>query len=98
MLEELNEVSPQGSVQIPESERFTETEWCFQFFNNEPVVFGWSEVSDAGGPLVIKLEPVKDEALTFSQNGMQFRIFPREMSEDTKEKRAQQSNEKINQQ
>jgi len=31
----------QSSVEIPAQEPIKDAEWCFQFFNNEPVVFGW---------------------------------------------------------
>lgn len=76
------------------SDTIKETEWCFQFFDNEPVVFGWSDLNSDGGPLIIKLQPHTNEILTFKQNGMEFKIFPRKMSEITYQKRAETNENK----
>jgi hypothetical protein len=83
-----------NDTELSVSGEITETEWCFQFFDNEPVVFGWSDVNDSGGPLVIKLQPNTNELLTFKQNGMEFKLFPREMTETTYQKRAEANENK----
>ena len=70
-----------GSVTGAESVIIPDSEWCFQFFDNEPIVFGWQDVDAEPSPLVLKIEPVEGEGLTFKQNGMRFRIFPRPISE-----------------
>ena len=76
-----------------EYETFKQTEWCFQFFDNEPFVFGWDMKEDSSAPLVIELKPQSNNVLTFNQNGMTFKIFPREMSEESKLAREQQRQE-----
>ena len=68
-----------------------DAEWCFQFFNNEPIVFAWSNEGEEPAPLVLQLQPVEDEGLNFQQNGMTFRIFPRPISEETKQQRQEQN-------
>jgi hypothetical protein len=83
-----------NDTELSVSGEIKETEWCFQFFDNEPVVFGWSDVNDSGGPLVIKLQPNTNELLTFKQNGMEFKLFPREMTETTYQKRAEANENK----
>ena len=85
---------PINDTEFSTSNQIEQTEWCFQFFDNEPVVFGWSDVDDNGGPLVIKLQPNTNELLTFKQNGMEFKIFPREMTETTYQKRAETNENK----
>ena len=78
----------------PESTPIQDAEWCFQFFDNEPVVFAWGEEDDTEiTPLTITLNPIEGEGLSFRQNGMAFRVFPRPMSEETKQKRKEQINE-----
>jgi hypothetical protein len=63
---------------------FKDAEWCFQFFNNEPIVFAWSaENIEEPTPLVIQLQPHSGENIIFKQNGMEFKIFPRQISEET---------------
>lgn len=76
-------VEPQQQIQ--------QAEWCFQFFDNEPVVFAYSKSDSESSNLVIELRPVSDDVLTFTQNGMSFKIFPREMSEESKQLRDQQN-------
>lgn len=74
---------------------YKDAEWCFQFFNNEPVVFAWSaEDVTEPTPLVIQLQPHSGENIVFKQNGMEFKIFPRMMSEKTKKMREEQDGNK----
>lgn len=83
------------SVGIGEPTHFKDAEWCFQFFDNEPVVFAWSvEGLEQPTPLVIQLQPHSNEGITFTQQGMKFRIFPREISEETKEQRRNENESK----
>jgi hypothetical protein len=72
-----------------------DVEWCYQFFENEPVVFGFCKEEGNPTPLTIELRPVEEDVLAFNYNGMIFKIFPRPISEDTKKYRAEQ-NEKQN--
>jgi hypothetical protein len=80
-----------GSINTPEAKPIADAEWCFQFFNNEPIVFAWSNEGEEPTPLVLQLQPVESEGLNFQQNGMTFRVFPREISEETKQQRAEQN-------
>jgi hypothetical protein len=80
-----------GSVDTPQKEKIKDAEWCFQFFNNEPIVFAWSNDGENASPLVLQLQPTEGEGLNFQQNGMTFRVFPREISEETKQQRAEQN-------
>ena len=80
-----------GSINLPEAQPIQDAEWCFQFFNNEPIVFAWSNEGEEPAPLVLQLQPIEDEGLNFQQNGMTFRIFPRPISEETKQQRQEQN-------
>jgi hypothetical protein len=83
--------------QSSESTPILDAEWCFQFFDNEPVVFAWGEEGiNEPTPLTITLNPIADEGLSFRQNGMAFRVFPRPISEESKQKRKEQTNESKN--
>ena len=90
MTEQL-ELFPQEEVSIPEAQPIQDAEWCFQFFNNEPVVFAWGNEGEEAQPLVLQVQPKEGEGLTFRQNGMVFSIFPRPISEETKQQRAEQN-------
>lgn len=76
------------TVQIPEPVKIEDAEWCFQFFNNDPIVFGWQQEGQPVSPLVMQINPTEGEKLTFQQNGMTFTIFPRPITEETKLARA----------
>ena len=80
-----------GSAQTSETKPIADAEWCFQFFNNEPIVFAWSNEGEEAAPMVLQIQPQENEGLNFQQNGMFFRIFPREISEETKKARTEQN-------
>ena len=82
---------PNGTIRMEEPKMIPDAEWCFQFFDNEPVVFAFSKSETDSSNLVIELRPTEDDTLTFSHNGMSFKIFPREMTEETKQIREQQN-------
>ena len=71
-----------------------DVEWCFQFFNNEPEVFAFSNEGEPAGNLSIDLKPFEGEGLSFNHNGMVFRIFPRPISEESKKARAEENESK----
>lgn len=80
-----------GSIGVPEVNQIVDAEWCFQFFNNEPVVFAFSNEGETAVPLQMKIEPTEGQGLNFQQNGMTFRIFPRPITEETKLERAKEN-------
>ena len=73
-----------GSIGTSEATPIVDVEWCFQFFNNEPIVFAWSDENSEPSPLTLRIQPIEGQGLNFQQNGMQFTIFPRPISEESK--------------
>lgn len=71
-----------------------DAEWCFQFFNNEPVVFGWQEAGAPPTPLTLQLNPIEEQSMNFRQNGMEFKIFARPITKETKLLRIEQDENK----
>lgn len=85
------ELFPIEQVESPAKIKIQDPEWCFQFFDNEPLVIGWQQDPNAeASPLVMQIQPVEGEGLVFSQNGMQFRLFARPISEESKKEREQE--------
>lgn len=78
-------------VDNPIEVKIEDAEWCFQFFNNEPIVFAWSDTNAEAAPLTLQINPIEGEGLTFQQNGMVFRVFPRPISEETQLQRANEN-------
>lgn len=94
MAEELQNddvLESQGDLLEPTPKVIEDVEWCFQFFNNEPEVFAYSSEGEPAGNLTIELKPLEGEGLSFSHNGMAFRIFPRPISEESKQIRAEEN-------
>jgi hypothetical protein len=75
------QLEKKGKIELTPSKEFEQAEWCFQFFENEPVVFAFSQADDNPGSLVLEIKPTEDEGLTFVKDGMQFKIFAREITE-----------------
>jgi hypothetical protein len=97
MAEELQNddvLESQGDLLEPTPKVIEDVEWCFQFFNNEPEVFAYSSEGEPAGNLTIELKPLEGEGLSFSHNGMAFRIFPRPISEESKQIRAEENESK----
>lgn len=91
-LEEVDAIpQEQGSVELEQPKVIQDAEWCFQFFNNEPVVFAWNNEGTEATPLVLQIQPNENDRLTFRQNGMEFSIFPRPISEESKKQRELES-------
>jgi len=68
----LGDTSPSNILYI-QPQRYTNVEFCFQFGDNEPVVF-------ATGPneCQIRLSPQTDANMTFTDNDREFKLFARQ--------------------
>lgn len=89
------ELELQGSVELPKANPILDAEWCFKFFDNEPVVFAYSNEGEEASTLTLQIQPKEGEGLTFRQNGMLFTIFPRPISEETKLERAKEKENEV---
>jgi hypothetical protein len=78
------ELFPIEEQQVQQTEQFQQAEWCFQFFDNEPVVFAWSDTDEDAGELILRIEPTSNSSVSFSDKGMIFKLFARPMSETTR--------------
>lgn len=64
---------------------YSQAEWVFQFDDNEPVVFAWSNEEGDPGEVNIKLKPNSASNLIFTdRDGTRtFKMFARPISEPT---------------
>jgi hypothetical protein len=75
--------------------KYEECEWCFQFDEDEPQVFAWTddELNKSEDPKVIfTITNVENSYITFQngKTGKLFRLFARELSEEGKTLRQKQ--------
>jgi hypothetical protein len=75
-------------------EKYTECEWCFQFDEDLPQVFAWTDDNtpmEEEPKVIFTVTNTKGSYITFSnKEGKSFKIFARELSEEGKELRTQQ--------
>jgi hypothetical protein len=70
-------------------ENFKDAEWVFQFDDEAPVVFAWSDDSGEPGEITITLKPNEKSRITFTNiNGTKvMSMFSRPITEETKKAR-----------
>jgi hypothetical protein len=72
--------------------RYEECEWCFQFDEDEPQIFAWTDSnlpSDENPKVVFSITNVENSYITFqnSKTGKLFKLFARELTEEGKQLR-----------
>lgn len=87
-------LQPIGDITLSQK-KYEECEWCFQFDEDEPQVFAWTddELNKSEDPKVIfTITNVENSYITFQngKTGKLFRLFARELSEEGKELRQKQ--------
>ena len=82
--------------EIKQFDNFKEAEWVFQFDNEEPIVFAWSDDSQEPGEVTITLKPNSNSSIAFaSASGEKlFRMYSRPITEQTKLMRKLQDSSK----
>jgi hypothetical protein len=88
------QLEPIGQIALNQ-EKYEECEWCFQFDEDEPQVFAWTDDElnkDEDPKVIFTITNVKDSYITFQngKTGKIFKIFAREISSEGKELREKQ--------
>jgi hypothetical protein len=88
------QLQPIGDITLSQK-KYEECEWCFQFDEDEPQVFAWTddESDKSEDPKVIfTITNVENSYITFQngKTGKLFKLFARELSEEGKELRKKQ--------
>jgi desulfoferrodoxin (superoxide reductase-like protein) len=83
-----------GEIKLAQ-EKYEHCEWCFQFDEDEPQVFAWTDDElnrDEDPKVIFTITNVKDSYITFQngKTGKLFKIFARELSDEGKEMREKQ--------
>ena len=83
-----------GEVQISQK-KFEECEWCFQFDEDEPQIFAWTDPElnkDEDPKVIFTISNIENSYISFthSKSGKKFKLFAREISDDGKSMREKQ--------
>ena len=81
------ELQSEGIISIPEAKFYEDCEWCFQFNDGEPTVFAFTNPPQTNNELTFTINNSENSAMTFSNKDGKFKIFAREITEETKAKR-----------
>ena len=94
-VEEVSQQSEQIGQIVLNQEKYEECEWCFQFDEDEPQVFAWTDDElnrDEDPKVIFTITNVKDSYITFQngKTGKIFKIFARELTNEGKDMREKQ--------
>ena len=90
------------SEQIPQLEditisqkRYAECEWCFQFDEDVPQIFAWTDPEmnrDENPKIIFEITNVENSYISFTstETGKTFKIFARELTKDGEAMRGKQ--------
>jgi hypothetical protein len=89
------EPTPQVSLT---QKKYEECEWCFQFDEDEPQVFAWTDdmlSKDEDPKVIFTITNVENSYISFQngKSGKIFKIFARELSNEGREMREKQREE-----
>ncbi len=78
-----------------EQKKYEECEWCFQFDEDEPQVFAWTDDmlnKDEDPKVIFTITNVQDSYITFQngKTGKLFKIFARELTNEGRDMREKQ--------
>lgn len=70
-------------------DEYKEAEWVFQFDNDEPVVFAWTNQGEEGGEVNLSIKSNSQSRITFSniEGNKVLSIYSRPLSEDIRKMR-----------
>ncbi len=88
------QLEPIGQITLNQ-EKYEECEWCFQFDEDEPQVFAWTDDElnkDEDPKVIFTITNVKDSYITFQngKTGKLFKLFARELTNEGRELREKQ--------
>ena len=88
-----NNIKLEGTpTAIAEIKNFEDAEWVFQFDDEAPVVFAWSDSSGEPGDITITLKPNEKSRITFTSiNGTKvMSLYSRPITDETRKIRESQ--------
>ena len=85
-MDQQNQMGSEEMAQQIASQILPDAEWCFQFGEEEPVVFAWSNEDDTEAVFNLTIPAIQGTAASFKcpNTGKTFNIMVRPMSEETK--------------
>ncbi len=91
LVEQSKQLEPITTISL-QQKKYEETEWCFQFDEDEPQIFAWTDDEmnkDEEPKVIFTITNTENSYITFQniETGKRFKIFARELSENGKQLR-----------
>jgi hypothetical protein len=90
-------LEPTGLVMMPPAQKLEQCEWVFQFDDDEPQIFAWTneDMQDEEPTVTFTISNNKDAYISFTNKTTlkRFKLFARELSEEGKKLREFQVNQ-----
>jgi hypothetical protein len=82
-------VEPIGEIKLSEPKKMEQCEWCFQFDDDEPKVFAWTneDMEDEEPTVNFTIGNTEGAYVSFTKDGKRFKLFARELSDEGKQLR-----------
>jgi len=86
---ENEKLEPIGTIQMAPLKKLEQCEWCFQFDDDEPKVFAWTEedMTDEDPTVTFTIGNTEGAYVSFTKDGKTFKLFARELTEEGKKLR-----------
>jgi hypothetical protein len=77
-------VKPIGEIKLSEPKKMEQCEWCFQFDDDEPKVFAWTneDMKDEDPTVTFTIGNTDGAYVSFTKDDKKFKLFARELSEE----------------
>ena len=85
--------TPKKTLNLKQPNKYEECEWCFQFDEDEPQVFAWTneDMENEEPQVQLTISNNEHSNITFTHSdGKMFKIFAREMTEKGREMQQKQ--------
>ena len=93
--EQSEQLQPMGNITLSQK-KYEECEWCFQFDEDEPQIFAWTDSDmnkDEEPKVIFTITNIEDSFISFQhKSGKSFKLFARELSDEGKTLRDEQRN------
>ena len=80
-----NEVDTNQQINLTQAKKFEDCEWCFQFDEDEPQIFAWTDPhlnQNEDPKIIFTITNLENSFISFTNpNKKAFKIFSRELSE-----------------
>ena len=82
-------LEPIGEVKLAEPKKMEQCEWCFQFDDDEPKVFAWTneDMKDEDPTVTFTIGNTDGAYVSFTKDDKKFKLFARELSDEGKQLR-----------